>query len=380
MFDFTAEQEEFRQSLKHFVQEEVSPIAAKVDRDDEIPWELRRKIAAFGLNGTIVPQEQGGKGWGQVELCIQEEELAYGSPSIASSTLASTLCQTPFYLVGTKEQQERFMVPIAKGEAVGSFGLSEPGYGSDFASIVSTARKEGDGYVLNGTKRWIDNTTVSEYFMVWVKTDTEIRPKHKGISTFVFTRDDEGFEVDQIDDLIGLRGLGVGGFTFKELRVPKENMLGPEGEGFYIAMKLLERGRTPTAAICVGLCQAALDDAIAFAKKRIAFGKPIAQHQMIQQKLADMAAYTDAARLLTYRAAYKIDQGGRCDKEASMAKYVSALAAMFVTREAVQIHGARGCTKDFRVERMSRDARIFTIGEGTLEIQRQIVAKRLCED
>jgi alkylation response protein AidB-like acyl-CoA dehydrogenase len=272
------------------------------------------------------------------------------------------------------------MLPIAKGEAMGSIGLTEPDYGSDFASIVSDAHKEGDSYVLNGTKRYIDNTTISKFFIFWAKTDTEIRPKHKGISTFVVERDREGFEVDEINDVIGLRGLGVGGFTCKDVRIPKENLLGNEGEGFYHAMQLLERGRTPTAAICVGLCQASLDAAIDFAKKRVQFGKPISEHQMIQQKLADMAAYTDAARLLTYRAAHTIDQGERSDKEASMAKYVSALAAMFVTRESVQIHGARGCMKEFPVERMYRDARIFTIGEGTLEVQRITVARRLCEE
>ena len=380
MFDFTEEQEKFRSSLKKFVQDEVVPIAAQVDHEDEIPWSFRKKLAEFGLYSTIVPKKFGGKEWGQVELCIQEEELSYGSATIAASTLASTLCQTPFYLVGTDEQKKKYMVPIAKGEAMGSIGLTEPNIGTDFASIESIAKKDGDAYIMNGTKRYIDNTSVSQFFIFWAKTDTDIRPKYKGISTFVVDRDQEGFEVDEINDVIGLRGLGVGGFTCKDARIPKENLLGKEGEGFIHAMRMLERGRTPTASICVGICRSALDAAVDFAKKRIQFGKPIAQHQMIQQKLADMAAYTDAAKLLTYRAASQIDAGGRSDKEASMAKYVSALAGMFVTREAVQIFGARGCMKEFPVERMFRDARIFTIGEGTLEVQRMTVSRRLCEE
>jgi|YNPNPStandDraft_1061719.scaffolds.fasta_scaffold00795_18 butyryl-CoA dehydrogenase len=377
MIELTQEQKGFREDLKAFVRSEVIPIAAEVDLKNEIPWDFRRRLASKGYFGTIVPKELGGRGGGQVDLCIQEEELAYGSASIASSTLASILCQTPFYLAGTKEQKERFMVPIQRGEAMGSIGLTEPNHGSDFASIESTARREGDSYVLDGTKRYIDNTSVSRYFIFWAKTDLHARPKHKGISTFVVERDREGFHVDELNDVIGLRGLGVGGFTCKGVRVPQENLIGKEGEGFYIAMQLLERGRTPTAAICVGLSQAALDAAVDFAKKRVQFGKAIAEHQLIQNKIAEMATQTDAARLLVYRAALLIDRGQRSDKEASMAKYFSAETAMMVTREAVQIHGARGCMKEFPVERMYRDARIFTIGEGTLEIQRITVARRI---
>ncbi len=377
MIDLTQEQIAFRNELKAFVLSEVIPLAAEVDAKDEIPWEFRKRLASKGYFGTIVPKELGGRGGGQVDLCIQEEELAYGSASIASSTLASTLCQTPFYLAGTEEQKRDFMLPILRGEAMGSIGLTEPNYGSDFASIESTARKEGGHYLLNGTKRYIDNTSVSRYFIFWAKTDPKARPPHKGVSTFVVEREREGFRVDELNDVIGLRGLGVGGFTCKDVRIPEGNRIGGEGEGFYIAMRMLERGRTPTAAICVGLAQGALDLAVDFAKKRVQFGRPIAEHQLIQNKIADMATWTDAARLLTYRAALLIDSGQRSDREACMAKYFSAEAAMLVTREAVQIHGARGCMKEFPVERMYRDARIFTIGEGTLEIQRITVARRV---
>jgi len=377
MIELTQEQTKFREELRIFTENEIKPFAVEVDAKDEIPWELRRRIASKGYFGTIVPKELGGRGGNNVDLCIEEEELAYGSASIASSTLASILCQTPFYLEGTNEQKRKYMVPILHGEAVGSFALTEPNHGSDFGSIESYAVPNGSFYTLNATKRYIDNTSISKYFIVWAKTNLKAEPPHKGISTFIVERDQPGLQVDVLDDVIGLRGLGVGGFTCKDVRVPRENLIGAEGQGFYIAMRLLERARNATAAICVGLSQAALDEAVNFAKKRIQFGRPIAEFQMTQQKIADMAVRTDAARLLTYRAAKNIDNGSRSDKEACMAKLYSAEAANFVTSMAVQIHGARGCMKGTPVERMYRDARIFTIGEGTVEMQRLIIARRI---
>ena len=379
MVEFTAEQKQLAESVRDFTRKEVIPIAQQVDQNNEIPWDFRKKMANLGYFARIVPKELGGQGLGVTELCIQEEELAYGSATIASSTMASTLFQTPLYLFGTKEQMERFMIPIQRGEAMGSFGLTEPKHGSDFASIESTAVRDGSEYVLNGSKRYIDNTAVSRFFTVWVKTDVNATPKHKGVSLFIVERDHPGFVIDEINDVIGLRGLGVGGFSYKDCRIPKANLVGEENQGFYYAMTTLERGRTPTAAICIGLAQAALDAAKEFAKSRVQFGQPIANFQMIKSKIADMATAIEASRLLTYRAAKLVDARIRSDREACMAKLLAAQTVMMVSSEAVQIFGARGCMKEFPVERFYRDARIFTIGEGTLEMQRLVIARRELE-
>lgn len=378
MFGFTEEQNRLRESVREFTKRKVSPLAQQIDKDAEIPWELRKDLAKEGYFGRIIPREFGGLGQGQVEMAIQSEELAYGSATVATSSIASTLCQIPALLFGNSDQIKKFSTPILKGEATGSFGLTESKHGSDFASIESTAVREGNEYVLNGSKLFIDNTSVSQFFTVWVKTDTKVVPQHKGISTFIVERDRPGFKIDVINDLIGLRGLGVGGFSYKNCRIPVENRIGEEGKGFYIAMAVLERGRTGAAAI-VGVAQAALDAAKDYAKGRIQFGRPLVDFQAIQWMIADMATSVEAARLLVFNAARLLDAGGRHDREASMAKLFASEMCNDVTFKAIQIHGARGCTKEWPVERMYRDARIFTIGEGTAEMQRMVISRRELE-
>ena len=375
MIYMSEEQQKIRESVREFTQKRVTPLAQQIDKNADIPSNLRKELAQQGYYERIVPKEYGGLGQGQVELCIQQEELGRGSASVASTVLASVLGQTPMLLYGDKEQIERFAIPIMKGEAVGAFGLTEPKHGSDFASIESTAVRDGHEYVLNGSKLYIDNTSYAQFFTIWAKTDTAVVPKHKGISAFVVERDHPGFKIDMIDDLLGLRGLGVGGFSYRNCRVPAKNRIGEEGQGFYMAMSVLERGRTPVAAMNVGIAQAALDAAKDFAMHRIQFGQPIAEFQAIQWMIADMATSVEAARLLTYNAARLIDAGGRHDREACMAKLFAVETSFQTTHKALQIHGARGCTKEWPVERMFRDARIFSIGEGTVEMQRMVIAR-----
>ena len=379
MFWFTEEQKKIKSSVREFAVRKVAPLAQRVDKEQEIPLDIRKEMAQQGYLGRIMPKEVGGLGHGMVEFCIQSEELAWGSTAIAASTVASMLSQIPVMIFGSQEQVKRFSGPIARGEGIGSIGLTEPKHGSDFASLESSAVRDGNEYVLNGSKLYVDNTSVSQFFTVWVKTDVAAKPQYKGISTFVVERDRPGFKVDMVDDLIGLRGLGVGGFSYEDCRVPVENRIGEEGQGFYHAMSLLERGRTAAAAVTVGLAQAALDAAKDFAKKRIQFGKPIAEFQAMQWYIADMATAIEAARLLVFNAAKLIDNGGRNDREASMAKIFASDMCVDVTYKAVQIHGGRGCTKEWPVERMYRDSRIFTVGEGTVEMQRIIISRRELE-
>jgi len=375
-FDFSPEEREIAASCREFALAELAPLDAQVDRDAAIPDELRLRLAAQGYLARIIPQELGGLGGSVTDLCLQQEHLAYGSITVASSVMATNLCLTPIVLFGSKAQQERFLPPIRDGQWVGTIGITEPGAGSDAAAMTSTAMRDGDEWLLNGSKRLIDNTSVAQVFLTWAKTDPEVQPGHRGISAFVVERDQPGFVVDKVYDVIGLRGLGVGAYSMHDCRVPLANLVGEEGRGWYYLMRMLEIGRTATGALCVGLAQAAFDIAKAYALERRSFGASLSEHQAIQLKVAETAVRIDTARMLVYRAARLIDAGERSDRESSMAKFWAAEAAFLAANEAVQIFGGIGCTTEAPVERYLRDARIFTIGEGTSEIQRLVVARR----
>lgn len=375
-FEFSADEQELAASCKEFALNELAPLDAQIDRDAAIPDELRLRLSQQGYLARIIPEEFGGLGGSVTDLCLQEEHLSYGSITVAASTLATNLCLTSIVLFADKAQQERLLPPIRDGRWIGTIGITEPSAGSDAAAMASTAVQDGTSWVLNGSKRLIDNTSVAQVFLTWAKTDPEAQPRHRGISAFVVERDSPGFVVDTVYDVIGLRGLGVGAYSMHDCRVPLENLVGEKGQGWYYLMRMLEIGRTATGAMCVGLAQAAFDVAKAYAIERHSFGKPLSELQAIQLKIADMAVRIDTARMLVYRAARLIDAGERSDRESSMAKFWTAETAFYVANEAVQILGGIGCTSEAPVERYLRDARIFPIGEGTTEIQRLVVARR----
>lgn len=375
-FEFSPSERSVAESCRAFAREKLSPIDAQVDRDAEIPEGLRLDLAGEGYTARIIPEYLGGLGGTVTDLCLQQENLAYGSITVASSVMATNLCLTPIVLFGSEELRERYLPPIRDGRWVGTIAITEPGAGSDAAAMATRAVRDGDSWVLNGTKRLIDNTSVAQVFMTWARTGAETTPPHQSFSAFVVDRDAPGFQVDAVYRLLGLRGLGVGAYSLRDCRVESGNLVGEEGRGWYYLMRMLEIGRTATAALCVGLAQAALDAAKAYARERRSFGSPLAHIQAIQLKVAEMAVRVDTARMLVYRAARKIDADQRSDRESSMAKFWAADAAFFVANEAVQIYGGIGCTDEAPVERYLRDARIFMIGEGTGEIQRLVVARR----
>ena len=374
-FDFSPDQKRLAQECRAFAVEVLAPLDAQIDREARIGDDVRRESARRGYTGRLIPAELGGLGGGATDLCIQQENLAYGSITVASSIMATNLCLLPIVAHGSRELQARYLPPIRDGEWVGTIGITEPETGSDAAAMTSTATRSGDGWRLNGAKRLIDNTTVGMVFLTWARTDPAA-PAHRGLSAFVVQRDFPGFQVDKIYDVLGVRGLGVGAYSMHDCRVPPGNLLGQEGDGWQQLMRLLEVGRTATAALCVGLAQAALDEAKRYALQRRAFGTTLSRIGAIQSKVAEMAVRLDTARLLVYRAASHIDAGIRSDRESSMAKFWAADAAFYVSNEALQIFGGIGCTSETAAERHLRDARIFMIGEGTGEIQRLVVARR----
>lgn len=373
-YQFTERELELQRTLREFTAREITPRTLEMDRKAEIPTDLRKKLAELGCYGRILPKEVGGQAGTEMELCIQEEELAYGNMSVSGSTLATCLGSIPVCFYGTKDQQARFLIPVIKGDVITTIGITEPNAGSDAASLQSTAVRDGNDYILNGSKRYIDNTACAQYFTIWAKTDPSAG--YKGISTFVVPRNAPGFNIDGVYDLLGMRPLGVGGFSYKDVRVPIEDRIGEEGQGWYHMMRMLVYGRTSTAAMCLGLSQAALDAAKKHALTRQQFGQPIGNFQAIRFKIADMAVSVLTARLLVYHAARLIDSGDGAEREASMAKFYGAETVQRVTQEAVQIHGGDGVNKDYPIEMFFRDARIFSIGEGTSEIHRNVTAKR----
>jgi len=364
------------EECRSFAAEHLAPVDGEIDRRGEIPAALRLALAERGYTSRIIPAEHGGLGGSVMDLCLQQESLAYGSITVASSVMATNLCLTPIVLFGDRHLQAKYLPKLRDGTWVGAIGITEPDAGSDAAAMATRARRRGDEWVLDGEKRLIDNTNVAYVFLTWARTDPAAARPHHGISAFVVERDAPGFEVDRVYDLLGLRGLGVGSYRLRECRIPAANLVGEEGQGFYYLMRMLEIGRTATAALCVGLAQAAFDEAKEQACRRRTFGRPIGEHQAIQLKIAEMAARLDSARLFVYRAACLIDAGRRSDRESSMAKFWAADAAFYVANEALQIFGGMGCTTEVAAERRFRDARIFLIGEGTGEIQRLVVARR----
>ncbi|ADC49467.1 acyl-CoA dehydrogenase [Alkalihalophilus pseudofirmus OF4] len=378
-FLLTEEQEMIRKMVRDFAKNEVEPTAEERDEEERFDREIFDKMAELGLTGIPWPEEYGGIGADYVSYCIAVEELSRVCASTGVTLSAHTsLAGWPVYKFGTEEQKQKFLRPMAEGKKIGAYGLTEPGSGSDAARMKTTAIEDGDHYVLNGSKIFITNGGIADIYIVFAVTDPEAR--HKGTTAFIVEADTPGFSVGKKEKKLGIRSSPTTEIIFEDCRVPKENMLGKEGEGFKVAMMTLDGGRNGIAAQAVGIAQGALDAAVGYAKERKQFGKPIGAQQGIGFKLADMATKIEASRLLTYQAAWRESEGVSYGKESAMSKLFAGDTAMDVTVEAVQVFGGYGYTKDYPVERYMRDAKITQIYEGTNEIQRLVISKMLLAD
>jgi alkylation response protein AidB-like acyl-CoA dehydrogenase len=372
----TDEQQLLRRSVREFAETEIRPHVREWDEQQRFPRELVPKMAAIGLLGIQFAEQYGGAGMSGLEYCICIEEIARVDPAVALSLAAHNgLCSSHISLFGTEEQKQRFLAPLARGEKVGAWGLTESTSGSDAAGMRTTATRAGQCWVLNGSKTFTTHGTVGDIMVVMAVTDRAAGSK--GISAFIVERDSPGRTPGKKEDKLGMRASDTSEVRFEGCRVPADQMLGAEGHGFVNTMQVLDAGRIGIAALSVGLAQGAYEAALAYARERKAFGKTISSFQAIQFKLADAATRIEAARLLTYRAAFMKEQGQRTTLESSMAKLYASEIAVRVAEECVQIHGGYGFVKDYPAEKYFRDVKLMTIGEGTSEIQRIVIARQL---
>ncbi len=375
-FKLSEEHEMIRKMVRDFAEKEVAPTAAERDEEERFDMDIFKKMAELGLTGIPWPEEYGGIGSDYLAYVIAVEELSRVCASTGVTLSAHTsLAGWPVFKFGTEEQKQKYLRPMAEGTKIGAYGLTEAGSGSDAGGMRTTAKLDGDDYVLNGSKIFITNGGIADTYIVFAVTDPD--SKHKGTSAFIVEKEFAGFSVGKKEKKLGIRSSPTTEIIFDNCRVPKENLLGEEGQGFIIAMKTLDGGRNGIAAQAVGIAQGALDASVDYAKERIQFGKPIAANQGIGFKLADMATATEASRLLTYQAAWLESNGLPYGKESAMAKLMAGDTAMKVTTEAVQVYGGYGYTKDYPVERFMRDAKITQIYEGTQEIQRMVISRML---
>jgi acyl-CoA dehydrogenase len=374
-FDLTPEQTALQDMARKFAANEIRPRAVECDHAGTFPEDIFGKAFGLGLMSGYIPEEYGGLGLKALDTCIIEEELAWGCSGIATSMTCNGLALTPILVAGTEDQKKRFVAPFAETLQYASFCLTEPGSGSDAGGIATTAKREGDSYTINGRKCFITNGSYAAQYTVFASTD---RSKgHKGLSTFVVPRSLPGVSVGKKEDKMGQRASDTADVIFEDVKVPAENRLGKEGEGFKIAMITLDYARPTVAAMSVGVARAAFELAMQYSKERVQFGVPIAMNQAIHFLLADMAMDIEAARLLTYKGAWLLDAGKRNTKESSFAKAFAADLAMRVTTDAVQIYGGYGYMRDYPVEKLMRDAKLLQIYEGTSQIQRMVIAKEI---
>jgi alkylation response protein AidB-like acyl-CoA dehydrogenase len=376
--DFTLNetQRAIQEVVRDFARREVIPKAAGYDQREEFPWEIIRGTASLGLLGILVPEGYGGAGMDYVSYVAILEELGRADASVALTVEAhNSLAVNHILLFGTEEQRRRYLPPLARGEMLSAWALTEPSSGSDAAAMRTTAVRQEDAYVLTGTKNFITSGSIAGVYVVLALSDPT-RGSH-GISAFILERGAPGFSVGRREKKLGVRASDTAELILDHVRLSAENLLGKMHHGFIDALQVLDGGRIGIAALAVGLARAALEESIAYSKQRVQFGQPISAFQAIQFKLADMATAIDAARLLTYRAALLADQGKPFTKEASMAKVYSAEAAVAAAIQAIQIHGGYGYTVEYPVERYLRDAKLCEIGEGTSEMQRLIIAREI---
>ncbi|GAC1394140.1 MAG: acyl-CoA dehydrogenase family protein [Ktedonobacteraceae bacterium] len=375
-----AERQMVVEEVRRFVDREVIPVAHDLEQHDTYPVALIDKLRAMGIFSATIPEQYGGLAF-DFETYVQiVEELSRGWMSLSGIVNTHILVAYMITTFGTEEQKRRFLPVMAEGEKRGGLCISEANAGSDVQAITMTAMREGEEYVLNGSKLWVTNGANASIFAVLARTKPHVQPPHKGMSVFLVEKGTPGFTAGRTFEKLGYKGVDTAELVFDATRVPVTNLLGDiEGEGFKHAMSGLEVGRINVAARAIGLAQAAFNDSIKYAQERVTFGKPIAQHQAIQLKLADMATKIEAARLLLQKAAQTKDRGERCDLEAGMAKLFASEMCQEVTLDALRIHGGFGYTKDFNVERYYRDAPFMLVGEGTSEIQRLIIARQLLQ-
>ena len=375
-FRLNDEQKMFRDMVRDFAKNEVEPGASERDKKAEFPHDLIKEMGELGLMGVFIPEEYGGSGADVISYLLAVEELAKVDPGVAvTMSVNNSVCCFPILKFGTEEQKKKFLPQLASGEVIGGFCLTEPNAGSDAGSLKTKAVKKGDKYIINGSKAWITNAGVGRYFVLLASTNPEAG--HKGISAFIVDAEHPGFIVDKPEDKMGMRSSKTCMVTLEDLEVPEENLLGKEGMGFKIALTTLNHSRIGIGAQALGIAKGAFEEGVRYSTERVQFGKPIAKQQAIQFKIADMATRIEAAESLVYYAGF-MDSIGKADpKLSSMAKMYASETAIFCTYEALQIHGGYGYSKEYKIERLYRDARVTTIYEGTNEIQRLVIAKSL---
>ncbi|ELY98835.1 acyl-CoA dehydrogenase domain-containing protein [Natrialba chahannaoensis JCM 10990] len=376
-FGLSEEQQQIREEVQRFAENEIVPVAEEYDTEEKYPHEVIDKAAEMGLTGSYIPIDYGGAGYSILDTAIITEELFSYDPGIALSIVSTSFGCEAIMNFGTEDQKERYLEPVAMGEKISGAAISEPDTGSDVSSVSTRAEKDGDEWVINGTKMWITNGTVGDFFVVLCKTNPDAQGRYNGFSQIVVESDRDGFSAEKITGKLGIRASDTAELVFDDVRVPEENLIGTKDAAFMQQMQFFDETRTAVAAQGVGIAKGATRAALEYAQDREQFGQSISEFQAIQHKLAEMATDTEAARNLTYKAAWNVDQGNDITKLASMAKEYASRIAVDVADEAVQIHGGAGYVNDFPVERLYRDAKITQIYEGTSEIQKNVIAREM---
>ena len=375
-FLLTDEQKMLKESIKKFAQKEIQPLVKESDKKGEWPEELTKKLGEMGLLGIVMPPEYSGAGYSNLDYVIILEELSKVDPSVGLVVAAhNSLCSNHINLYGSQEQKKKYLTRLALGKTLGAWGLTEAGAGSDAAALKTRAVKKGDTWVLNGSKLFITNGSLAEILVIMAMTDPE--KGRKGISAFIVEKGTDGFMLGKKEEKLGIRAADTAELIFEDMKLPAENLIGEEGKGYRQAMGILDGGRVSIAAFALGIAAGALDAALEYSKEREQFGQPISNFQAIQWMLADGYTELDAARLLTYRAAFLEDKGKRVPRESAMAKLYASELAVRASSDAVQILGGYGFSKEYPVEKFYRDSKLATIGEGTSEIQRWIIAQQV---
>ena len=378
-FEYTAEQKQLRKTVREFAESEIGPHVLEWDENEIFPLDAIKKAGNLGLLGAIFPEDLGGSGYGYIEYAIIIEELARVDPSVGLIVAAhNSLCSNHIYVAGNDEQKRKYIPKLATGEWIGCWGLTEPESGSDAGGMRTKAVKHGECWVIDGSKTFITNVHYADVCVTMAVTDRAA--SHHGVSAFILEKGVPGFRFGKKENKLGMRASITGELIFSDCRVPESQMVGKKGEGFVDSLRILDGGRISIAALAVGTAQGAYEAALRYSKQRKQFGRPISEFQSIQNKLADMATEIDAARLLTYRSGWMKDHGQRVTRESAMAKLFASEVAVRAANEALQIHGGYGFIKDYPVEKFYRDVKLCTIGEGTSEIQRLVIARQILKD
>ncbi len=377
MAELTAEQNDIKKAAREFAEGEFSEVARALDEKEEFDDRLWKKAAELGFLGVAIEEECGGAGFGVLEQCLIMEEFARVDGGIAQTLNAAYFGSQLIELIGTKEQKGTYLPPLCKGEARMGVAVTEPDVGSDVASVTTGAVKDGDEYVITGNKMFISNATVGDFLIVLCVTNPEASAKHQSLSTIIVETDRPGYEASKLKGKLSIRCSDTGEITFKDVRVPQSNLLGEEGKGFYNIMELFNRSRLEIGALALGTAQGALDKTITHVRQRRQFGNPLAAFQIVQAKIADMATFTEAARSLLYRAASQVDDGNVDPAIIAMAKWYAGEIAVKVADEAIQLHGGYGLFQEYDVEHYWRDAKVMEIFEGTKEIEKILIARKI---